>query len=347
MIFDKNHRVFADCVMEKIWELGTRLLPLDLTLPYVPDELKTACADYYNFTYNLLADMYENPDSFGFVIDLAKNDHSNKGQVEFYFWFLGGHKEFRGNRQVLPSAAFHKLYNKFNPTSMKRLEKHGFVFEEANGEVIIQNTIYPEMLIGADAIGRAGYDNYKVNRDYFMMYCDFRAFAKYGRTYEDLHRNFGDTNLEAAQRIHEYCVSLKVMPQKCYYFYRAEYKHKGKMVYLSNISAQNKLLIYIGFAEIGGDGYRMIEQTVRQYEDFEEFADFCRRSFKKCSNCYEGCEKKHRSTDIFGKCTQICQPYFRIRDPREEDLRHIQRLIDLRVMLIKAGISEVFYPGNG
>ena len=43
MLFDKNQTKFKDCIQEKIWELGTQLLPLNITLPYVPNEYKSAC----------------------------------------------------------------------------------------------------------------------------------------------------------------------------------------------------------------------------------------------------------------------------------------------------------------
>ena len=203
------------------------------------------------------------------------------------------------------------------------------------------------MFIAADAIGAAGYTNYKVNRDYFMLYCDFRAFEKYKRTYDDLHFVFNDNTRKIAEQLHEYNVSQNVMPQKCNYFYRVEYKQKGKIVYISNLAPQNKLRIYIGFAELNGKAYKMIEEEIHRYEDYDEFAEFCRKHLKKCTNCNPNCGKKGKPTEIFGKSTFVCQPYIRITDPSEQDLKHIFKLIDLRVMLIKAGISEVFYPGNG
>ena len=84
-MFDKNQTTFKDCIQERARELGTALLPLNVTLLYVPDEYKSACEDLYKFTFNILADMYENPNDFGFVIDSSKQDYKNQKQVEFYF----------------------------------------------------------------------------------------------------------------------------------------------------------------------------------------------------------------------------------------------------------------------
>jgi len=347
MIFDKNQIVFKDCIQERVWELGTALLPLEVTLPFVPDEYKSACEDLYHFTCNILTDMYENPDEFGFSIDSTQSEHKNRGQAEFYFWFIGWHRNLVGNQYEVTAENFKKRAKKFNPISVERLKVHGFVFEHKEDMVIIRNEVYPNMLIAVEEIITAGYSNYKVNRDYFMLYCDFRAFEKYRRTYEDLHFVFSDNTRKIAEQLHEYNVSQKVMPQKCNYFYRVEYKHKGKIVYVSNLSPKNKLRIYIGFAEINGEAYKMIEEEIKRYEDYDEFAEFCRNNLKKCTNCIPDCGKKGKTTEIFGKNTFVCQPYIRIIDPSEQDLKHIFKLIDLRVILIKVGISEVFYPGNG
>jgi len=347
LLFDKNQTVFKDCVQERVWELGTGLLPLETTLPYAPAEYKTACEDLHNFTCKILADMYENPEKFGFIIDPSKPDYENKKQVEFYFWFIGWLKNLSGNRYEVTHENFIKIKKKFNPVSVERLKTHGFVFKYENEAVIISNELYPGMFVAAEAVIKAGFANYKVNRDYFLLYCDFRAFANYKRTYEDLHFIFGDNTRGIAEQLHEYNVSRKIMPQKCNYFFRVEYKLKGKIVYISNLAPQNKLRIYIGFAEINGDAYKMIENEIRKYDDCDEFAEFCRNNLKKCTNCNPNCGRNGKAVKIFGKDAFICQPYIRITDPRARDLMHIFRLIDLRAMLIKAGVSEAFYPGNG
>ena len=347
MFFDKNQTDFRDCIQEKVWELGANLLPLNITLPYVPNEYKSACEDLYNFTYNLLVDMYESPDCFGFMIDPSKQDYENKKQVEFYFWLIGWLKDLVGNRYEIAPDKFDKLLKKFNPISVERLKTHGFIFEDKGTVISIANNKYPEMFIASKAIIEAGYANYKVNRGYFMLYCDFRVFAKYKRTYEDLHFVFSDNTRKIAEQLHKHNVHQKIIPQKCNYFFRVEYKQKGKIVYISDLAMQNKLKICIGFAEINGAAYKMIEEEIRQYDDYDEFAEFCRNNLKKCTNCHQHCQRKNDATVIFGKKALVCQSYIRIVDPQEQDLKHIFRLIDLRAMVVKAGISEVFYPGNG
>ena len=120
MIFDKNQTVFKDCIQEKVWHLGTALLPLNITLPYVPAEYKSACKDLYNFTCNILTDMYENPDKFGFAIDSAKQNYENQKQVEFYFWFIGRLKNLSGKQYEVTAENFKKITKKFNSISVDR-----------------------------------------------------------------------------------------------------------------------------------------------------------------------------------------------------------------------------------
>lgn len=83
MIFDKNQTEFKDCIQERVWELCTRQVPLKITLPFIPDELKPACIDWYNFNKNLFADMYKNPDRFGFKNDLSHSNHVHREKVSF------------------------------------------------------------------------------------------------------------------------------------------------------------------------------------------------------------------------------------------------------------------------
>jgi hypothetical protein len=104
-----------------------------------------------------------------------------------------------------------------------------------------------------------------------------RALANYKRTYEDLHFILNKYTKQIAEQI----VSKKIMPQKCYYFFRVEYKQKGKVVYMSNISPKNNFRIYIGFTEIGGEAYKMIENDISNYYDYEVFAEYCRNNLKK------------------------------------------------------------------
>jgi hypothetical protein len=348
MVFDKNQIEFKDCIQEKVWELATRQVPLEITLPYVPDECKSACVDYYNFCQNLFAVMYENPELFGFEIDPSQPDWINKKQVEFYFWLIGHFgKYLTGNRCEMSAVAYQKIIKKFNPKSVEALESFGFVFEKNIMTAVISNHFYPGMFIAANEICGAGYANYKVNCDYFMMYCDYRGFAKYKRTYEDLHVIFSDKRRQIAEKLHNYCIANKIMPQKCNYFFRVDYKYKSKVVYIINVKDKNKYVINIGFAEIGSKAFKRIEEEIEKYDDAVEFKNYIINNFAKCLNCRQECWNKTNRREAFGKNIISCGTNIRILDPGENDLKYIFRLFDLRTLVIKEGIDDPYYPGSG
>jgi hypothetical protein len=290
--------------------------------------------------------MYENPDRFGFVIDTNKQDYENKKQVEFYFWMVDWFKKLNGNEYKIPIEIFRKVMKKFNPVSVKALEAHGFIFEISEEFAIVRNEIYPEMFIGANTVIEAGYANYKVNRDYFMLYCDFRAFAKYKLNYKDLHFILSDKRRETAEKIHEYAVSKKIMPQQCYYYCRVDYKHKGKLVFSTFAGVQNKLVTKIAFAQLNSEAFKAIENEIEKYADGDEYKNFLLQNFKKCTNCSTGCWKKSNPIQVFGKNIIVCGLDLRISDPAEQELKFIFRTLDLRAITIKMGISDTFYLGG-
>jgi hypothetical protein len=347
MIFNKNQTKFKNCIQEKVWELATRQIPLEITLPFVDDTLKSACTDWYNFNQKLFADMYENPNEFGFKLDPSKQDWENKKQVEFYHWLIGGLENLNGNKYEMSKDTFYRLISKFNPKSVEALKKHGFIIKEKGSVVIIYNDIYPNMFTGLQVCDG---QYYKVNRDSFRMYCDFRASSKYKRTYADVHLALNDENLQIAEIIHDYCIANKIMPQKCNYFFRVEYKKKGKIVYISDLIDNNQLKINIGFIKIGTKAYQMIENEIKKYEDADMFKQFLfKHCAKKCNNCKKDCDNKLNPKEVFGKKMIICMNilFIRMCNPNKDDLRNIFRIIDLRAMLVDTGIDETFYPGNG
>lgn len=347
MIFDKNQTKFKDCIQEKVWELATRQVPLDVTLPYVPDEYKSACLDKYNFRQNLFAAMYENPDLFGFKMDPSQPDWINKKQVEFYHWLGFDNYIPEEKRFVVSAEDYYKKIKKFNIKSIEALMAHGYVFEERDGEVIIYNHLYPDMFESAVTDG----SYVKVNCDYFEMYSDFRAIAKYRRTYEDLHLVFSDKRRQIAEKINDYCVKNKIMPQQCYYFFKVDYKHKGKLVCVTTVKDKNQYVINIGFAIIGGKAFEMISNEIEKYDDTAKFKEFLVKHLGKCVNCKKDCWKKHNPVEVFGKKCILCDANkmtgIRILDPEESDLKYIFRVLDLRAMVIKESIADQYNPGSG
>jgi len=338
MIFDKNQTEFDDCIRERIWEQATRLVPLEITLPYAGN-LKSGCKEWYDFNLALYIGMYENPDRYGFFVDPNKTTWENKQQVDFAFWFVGWLSNLVDNQYETTAAEFEKVKKKFNPKSIEALKKyHGFVFEEKGNSVTARNDTYPDMFAAAKEICDAGYANYKVNRDYFMWYADYRGFANYKRTYNDVNLVFSDKNLRTAQTIHDYAAELKITPQACNYFFRVEYKCKGNRVYIIDVAEKNQLKINVSFIQAGAEATKIIESEIGKYDDAVEFREYIREHVGRCRFCRKGCKGMTNPKKLYGEILVGCTPEVWITDPDERGLRYILRLIDMKTMLIKAGL---------
>ncbi len=342
VIFDKNQTEFENCFQEEIWKLGTRLVPFEKSLPYIPDEYISACKDLYDFNQAFLTDMYVNPQSFDFG-----NDPNN---VKFYLRLISGFQNLENDHYEMPIDLFEKHIANYNSKCLDTLNKHGFVFEKRNNIMIILNNRYPGMFIAANKVYEAAYANYKVNRNHFFWHCDFRALSNYKRTYEDLHELLNDERREIAEQIHQYCLGCKIKPQKCNYYFRVEYKYKGKIVYISDLIGKNQFKVNIGMAPFDTVSYERIINSIENDLYVEELKKFLLKNIaKKCINCKSDCETKKNPRTIFTQKRIICEnnPFIRIIDPSKDELESIYKFIDFRKMLIDENISQSFYPGNG
>ena len=65
MIFNVNQTEFSNKFQKDIWELGKTVLPLEITLAGIDDsEMREGCTQIYNFSQELLEDMYNNPEKY-------------------------------------------------------------------------------------------------------------------------------------------------------------------------------------------------------------------------------------------------------------------------------------------
>lgn len=328
---------------ELIQNLTTTLVPLSITLPMVPDELRQPCTALYNYTQALLKDMLEKTEDY---------EIADKNDVWFYIrtFFEWMYKKFQyaDNAFIAGKASYKKYIKKLNQRHVEwMLTHHGYKVETDGDNIRITNNKYPGMLKAVFELLKAANKNYSVNRTDYLTKCDFRALVNYKRTYDDMLLLLNDEGKELAQRLYEYAAGIRVKPVKCTYFCRVEFKKKGKVIFVLDVIDQKYLKINIGFAEIGGEAFKMIEKEIAQYDDKNDFIYFWRKNLKKCTNCTPDCRKKSHPIEVFGKKTLVCQAYIRMYHPNKQDLEYIYRLISLRTMVVDAGISEPFYPGNG
>lgn len=340
-MIDKNNPDYKTPVQEQIWNAATDLVPLEVSLPMIPEEYHEACTQWYSFLTDLLNDMYAHAEDYLAVGDLQT--YIRWFWVWLYKWY-----DFDSDAFISSPDKHKKFVKKMSAPLMDFLvSRWGFRIETNDTEVRITNTEYPLMLTAVHDVLEAAYKNYNVNCTDYLTFCDFRALVNYKRTYHDMIVLLNREGQAMAETICEYALANGIKPVKCTYFNRVEFKKKGKIVFILDVAKGKDLKINIGFAEIGGPAFEKIAEVVEGYEDKDAFAQFWRRNLKKCTACNPNCQKRVTPVEVFGLKTIVCQAYLRMFQPKIDDLNYIFRLIALRTMVIDAGISEPFYPGNG
>lgn len=340
-VINKNNPDYTTPVQEAIWNAATDLVPLELSLPMIPEEYHEACTEYYRFITDLLNDMYIHTEDYLAVSDLDTF-------IRWFWVWLYKYYAYAGGT-FFASPVVHKKFVKKMGTSLMDflVSRWGLHIEVTDTEVRITNTKYPHMLTAVHDVLEAAYENYNVNCGDYLTFCDFRALVNYKRTYHDMIVLLNDEGRKMAEIICEYALANGIKPAKCTYFNRVEFKKKGKIVFVLDVAKGKDLKINIGFAEIGGAAFDRIAEVVDGYEDKETFAKYWRQNLKKCTACNPNCQKRVTPVEVFGLKCIVCQAYLRMFQPKAEELTYIYRLISLREMVVSAGISEPFYPGNG
>ena len=339
-MIDKNNPNYQTAVEEAIWNAATDLVPLDISLPMIPVEYHEACRALYQFFTEMLNDMYENPELYMAVGDLQTCIRW------FWVWMYKGF-EFKDDAFTASVAAYKKYVKKVGKPLLEfMISRYGFVVEFKENMVSISNVHYPYILKAVKDTLDAAYRHYNVNCTDYLTFCDFRALVNYKRTYHDMLALLNREGQAMAEAICEFAMARGIKPVKCTYFKRVEFKKKGKIIFVLVAKGKN-LKINIGFAELGGQAFQMMKEVVDTYQDKDEFVRYLRSNLKKCTNCTPGCQKRANPAEIFGARAIFCQNYLRIFQPLQADLHYIFRLIELREMVVDAGLSEPFYPGNG
>lgn len=202
---------FNDYLQEYISTLLTQLLPLDTTLPYVPDDMKESCEDLYHFFENLLYDMHGNYEEYGIYPDERLDTANNLKKADFYSYYLIALTKYNvvNNCIIIETPSYLKLLKKFNKDSIHALTRQGMIIKVNDGFTTISNSIFPKLFQAVVAVRKASFKNYKVNCDSFFIHCDFRALVNYKRTYQDVYPYFNERNQATVYELHEHAIEKK------------------------------------------------------------------------------------------------------------------------------------------
>jgi hypothetical protein len=337
-MIDKNNPDYTGEIQEFIWNIATNILPLEVTLPMVPDELREPCRDLYNFMRDLYNDMYANIEAFNFT-----STHDVSHDLGHFFGWV--HKKFHlSDDSLVASKSEYK--NTVKHCGAQNVEimfsRNGFALDAGGEYFCLSNNRYPGMLRAFKELLESTYTHYKVNSTDYLISCDFRALVKYKRTYADVLYMLSDAGKAVAEQIDSFVTGIKITPAKCTFFNRVDYKKKGKRVFILSAVKQKNLMLAISTAKIDSEAFTMVEKEIERYEDAEELKEFWRKNAGKCGNCNPNCRHKSNPRELFGKKMIICggMPNVSLYNPKEQDIEHICRLIELRAMVIEAGLSE-------
>jgi hypothetical protein len=61
MVFDPNQKKFTSDYQRKVWQIGTHIIPLDVSLLNITDsDTREGCMQFYNCIMEIVTDMYNN-----------------------------------------------------------------------------------------------------------------------------------------------------------------------------------------------------------------------------------------------------------------------------------------------
>ena len=339
-------------LQEYINTLLTQLLPLKTTLPYVSDDMKEACIDLYQFFRSLLNDMYQHYEEYDLLPDEKLGIVENLKRINFYYYYLIALTKYSVNndRIIIETPKYMNLIKKFNKNNIVALARNGLVIQINDDFTIVSNFMFPKLFQAVTAVRKASFTNYKVNCDSFFIHCDFRALVNYKRTYQDVYPLFNEKNQAIVYALHEHSIEKKIKSVNCNYFYRVEYKLKGKIIFITDLINNNDLKINIGLNPYSSSSFELIKNRIEASEQAEGLKAFTYKFIaKKCENCKQVCKYKSNPTEVFQRKIIVCMgnPFIRIVNPDKNDINYLKELIDIRTELVENKWAEPFYPGNG
>lgn len=241
MVFDLNQTEFSSDYQRIIWQFGTHIMPLDVSLADVDDpEIREGCMQIYDCTMEILADMYKHPEDY--------KERPRWYTGDYLAWLVNGNKpmkkhseEFMRYTQVIP--------------------RFGFSYDEdLNAWTNERYPLFCEYFPRLVSLAKER----KQNLGGYLDRRDFRLFTKrITLTLDDLLRPLSDTNRVYALELHIYALAkgMKVEMKDPYTF-----RYVYKKLYSLEIH-NNPFGILIPYRLDNG------KYVPRQFERFLEIAE--------------------------------------------------------------------------
>jgi hypothetical protein len=331
--FDPEQTEFASDYQRRVWNIGVHIVPLDVSLADVTDpETCEACMQIYDFTTDLISDMYENWEDYAPV----PVDHYVDRVFE---WACTCFTHRTANIDAIFS----------------QLRKLGFECERNKTQLLLSNEKYPLYMEHWAKFNEAAWKR-KLNIDSYRMYCDFRVLApKYTRTLDDILRPLPSQTQRVFRELHEYALSKGAKLESHKYYGRMRYLYKKRFAL---IFEQRVVEVPMRVpATPTRDAFFAFLSLAERQPDKDALVEYISNNTDVCNNCGRPSSSKHIScadrfnlrVEILGKRRALSICHFGIGKAHygwrrqtytDADIPMLKRMIDLRIAQLDTATTK-------
>ena len=323
MIFDVNQTEFKSEYQRLIWQAGTHIVPLEISLVDIDDEeTREGCKQIYDCIVEILMDMYNNSDEY--------TERPRWYTCDYIAWLTNGDK---------PMKKHANEYNRY----LQTIHKFGFEYDETIG--CWSNERYP-LLFEYYPRFSVLFKERKKNLGGYTDRLDFRLFAKrISLSFDDILRPLSFMEQAYATKLHNYAISKGMkMEIKSPYSSRYIYK-KLYSLEIHNLPFKVEVVYRLSNGGHIHDELERLLKIVERQEDKDEIIKYIQGGICVCNAC-NGIKKANQRCgkwiDINGerRLASMCHPaiskYRRGKDISytDYDIEMMKRMIDIRVVQI-------------
>ena len=324
MFFNPNQSEFQNDMQRSVWQLGTHLVPPELSLAEIADEeTREGCMQIYHCTMEILADMYQHPAAY------AEPPRWYTG--DYLAWLVTGRPPMKKHR-----AEFLRY--------LQKIPQFGFVYDaDLNAWSNERYPLFCEYFARLVALAKER----KQNLGGYLERRDFRLFAaRIVLTLDDLLRPLSDREQALALKLHHYAAEKGMrVEKKSPYTFRYVYK-KLYALEIHNLPFGMAVPYRLDNGKhVPGQLERFLALAARQ-PDADALLRYIQGGIRVC-NCCNGTKKASERCGIWveicgaRRLSSACQPAIgkyrsgpRRLEYTEEDIRLLKRMMDIRMAQI-------------
>jgi len=359
MLFTQPQTELSSKIHERIYALGRKIVPFEISTAEIVDkEMLDGLRQVYDFTIELLTDMFKDPMKYKLGEKRARIRNGKQTfEVEttpelFIYWTILGYPYHSASN----GRGYEWIINRTELTKpqLPHFEEHKYVldmlshmgisYNDENGVRVITSNKYPLLPKYLHMFGEAC-NKRKVYICDYVMSCDFRVFNKrYVKIVDDTMRIFSDNDREIAYAVHNHLAAKKIKPT-LKGFRVVEYKYRDKP--LLEICGDFPLNFIIALGKnTENQQYKTLITEIEKLPNKDELLTYIAENIgicNKCSHNYPNGKPNpcFREMEFFGKKQKLCgfnlnkaKNKNRANGYTERDVDLLKQIIDLRISTI-------------